>query len=138
MSQSNTVKAGRLLFLLGAIALAGILLVAGDILLYGQPTQDFVGELAIAFMSVALCFVVGAGVYEYRPWARILGVIISLLSLVHSALGIIGLLALSYLVRGWREQPLRARGASQRTVRGRGVTRRWTWDGQQIDWYYGP
>jgi hypothetical protein len=114
--RSYKVKAGGILVLLGLIVLAASLFGAADYLVWGNPTRDFVWELPAALAIALLCFVIAAGVKEYRPWARVLGVIISLISLAGFWLGIVGVVALYYLVKGWREHPVGNRVIANRTA----------------------
>jgi hypothetical protein len=114
--RSNTVKAGGLLIFLGSVLLTLGLFGAGDILVRGYPSRDFVWELPAVVAIAGLYFVIGAGLIEYRPWARVLGVIISLISLAGFWLGVIGVLALYYLVTGWREHPVSNRVIANRTA----------------------
>jgi len=97
--------------LLGWITLAFTLIIGAAIaipvLAKGDPFPQYaVAALAAAVAVVAIYFVVGAGVKKHRPWAKGLGVILSLLSLANVPVGtVIGAVTLFYLVRGWREQP---------------------------------
>lgn len=108
---SSTVKAGRLLRLLGWITLTFTLIIGAAIVIpalaKGEPfSQKAVVALTVAVMVAGAYLVVGAGVKQYQPWARVAGLLTSLLSLANVPVGsIIGAMALFHLVRGWREQP---------------------------------
>jgi hypothetical protein len=120
VNRSNTVKAGGLVFLLGLVVLAVSLFGVADNLASSYVARDIVWVLPAAVAIAGLCFVVGAGLIEYRPWARVVGVIISLISLAgFLGIGIIGVLALYYLGRGWREQPVSNRAIVNKTAVGR-------------------
>jgi hypothetical protein len=110
-SLSSTVRAGRLLRLLGWITLALTLILGAAI---ATPTftngdqfpQNAVFALMGAVAVVVVYLVVGSGVKKYQPWAKVGGIAIALLSLANVPIGtIIGALILYHLVRGWREQP---------------------------------
>jgi hypothetical protein len=108
---SYTVRAGRLLRLLGWITLAlAVILgaaIAIPILAKGGPfPQDAPLALAGAVAVVVIYLVVGSGLKKYNQWAKVVGIIVSLLSMANVPIGtIIGALVLYYLIRGWREQP---------------------------------
>ena len=108
---SSTVRAGRLLRLLGWLTLIFVVTVGASIaiptIVRGDPfPQEAILGLVVAFLVVVAYFVVGDGVKKYRPWAKIAGVVVSLLSLASVPIGtVIGAIILFYLIRGWREQP---------------------------------
>jgi len=108
---SFTVRAGRLLRLLGWLTLALTLLIGAaiaiPIIAKGDPfPRDAIFAFATAAAVVAIYLVVGAGVKNYRPWAKVVALVISVLSLANVPIGtIIGAVAIFYLLRGWREQP---------------------------------
>jgi hypothetical protein len=111
-SLTSTVRAGRLLQLLGWISLALLLLVLG----FFPPAPDLTWrasvrftpfELLIGFLNYAvLCLVTGAAIRRYKPWAKVLGVGLSVISLPYFPFGtLLGVGTLAYLYRGWHELP---------------------------------
>lgn len=83
------------------IALSGLTLLAGMGLfvasmvlgLFSLHSLPIVGGLGFVFFFVFLLvslpgLLVGWGLLNYAPWARIVGIIISVLSLVHPAVGV--------------------------------------------------
>jgi len=70
-----------------------------------QPTSLFawVGFLCLVALSV-LYLLVGAGIKNYKHWAKVLGAVLSLLSILNFPIGtLLGILTLYYLVKGWNE-----------------------------------
>ncbi len=111
---SSTVKAGRLLRLLGWLTLVLTVVIGAAIaipaLAKGETfPQAALVALAAAVGVAAVYLVVGGGVKRHRPWAKVTAVFIALLSLANVPVGsILGAITLFYLVRGWREQPASA------------------------------
>src|SRR5689334_22359793 len=106
-----TVKAGRLVRLMGWITLAILLLVGAAILIpsfqkdYPLP-RELIVPGAVAIFVTAMYLVIGAGLKRFRPWARVAAVALSVLSLFNFPLGtIMGAFTLFYLFKGWREVP---------------------------------
>ena len=105
-----TVRAGRMLLLLGWTSIA--LLVALAVVPMWFPTRGPPGELSQTEVLVGfgiycgLCLLVGAALKRHRSWARVFGALLSVLSLPFIPLGtLFGIAALVYLVRGWHEGP---------------------------------
>lgn len=84
-----------LIFLGGAGVLAGMAEYGGE--RFGGPFLTFIGvSVAVFFLLLALPSIVGGwGLLEFRPWARILMIVISILHLFNfpfgTALGVYGL-----------------------------------------------
>lgn len=124
---TNTVKAGRLLRMLGWVILAfalgvgiafGIALAIPIFTALDAPMQSSLANallrpmVPVAWMlAVAACFgiaflIVGAYVKEYKPWAKVSGVLLALMSLIYVPIGtMIGCFVLFYLAKGWKERP---------------------------------
>src|SRR6266852_1277269 len=96
----STIRAGRMLRLLGWITLALTLSLGAAIVIpivaKNDPfPQDAAFALAGAVAAVVVYLVVGSGVKKYQPWAKVVAVVISLLSLANVPIGtVIGALTL--------------------------------------------
>jgi hypothetical protein len=108
-SLTSTVKAGRLIRLMGWINLVFVIGIGAAIAFWAfatnQPTSLFawVGFLCLVALSV-LYLLVGAGIKNYKHWAKVLGALLSLLSILNFPIGtLLGILTLYYLVKGWNE-----------------------------------
>lgn len=107
---SNTVRAGRLLVLLGWIILVLTPVVAAlgalPLLAMGASPKLLITTFGGSFALGALYLIVGAGMKRHRPWAKYLALPLCAFSLTNVPIGtVIGAMVLFYLFRGWREQP---------------------------------
>ena len=106
---SATIKAGRLIRLLGWINLLFTIIIGAAIVLpyvvKHEPMQLSLWALLTAAVLVSLVIlVVGAGVKQNKTWAKVLGAVLSVLSLANIPIGtVVGAIALFYLARGWGE-----------------------------------
>ncbi len=105
----NSVKAGRLIRLLGWLTLVLGVLIAGAVLVLtlrmggNRYLIALIPLTLFVVLAVGLLFV-GANVKKGRPWARIVGGLLGVLSLLNFPIGtLIGAFILYYLVRGWHE-----------------------------------
>ena len=107
---SLTVRAGRLLRLLGWITLV-LGLVLAFLFPSRQPTRLLTAlpsaEVLVIFGAYGVaCVIVGGALIKHTPWAKVAGTGLSIVSLPYFPFGtVLGLAALVYLVRGWREIP---------------------------------
>lgn len=70
-----------------------------------KATIDFWISITSAFLVCALLLWTAKGLNQHRQWARYLGVLLSVISLIAFPVGtVLGLFILSYLYRGWHEQ----------------------------------
>jgi hypothetical protein len=69
-----------------------------------SPSAADWAVFVFAFILSLLYLFVGAGIKQFKPWARIVGVILSLAALFNFPVGtLIGIVILYYLIRGWNE-----------------------------------
>jgi hypothetical protein len=108
-SLSSTVKAGRLIRLLGWVNLIFTIIIGTAIVLpyvaKNEPIQFSLWALlaGVVFVSLAI-LVVGAGVKKNKAWAKVLGAIVSVLSLANIPIGtIVGAIAIFYLAKDWSD-----------------------------------
>ena len=110
-SLSSIVKAGRLIRLLGWFQLVVTMAIGTAIVLpfmvKSEPIQLGMWlTLGAAILVSIAVLAIGAGVKQNKPWAKVLGGIVSLLSLLNIPIGtLMGGITLFYLVKGWREGP---------------------------------
>lgn len=106
---SATVKAGRLIRLLGWINLLLTVAIGAAIVLpyvvNNEPIQlSLWAVLTAAVLVSVLILFVGAGVKQNKTWAKVLGAVLSVLSLANIPIGtVVGAIALFYLAKGWGE-----------------------------------
>lgn len=108
-SFSATVKAGRLIrmfgwvnliFTIGIGAAVGISAVAGS---ESIPDWDWI-VFAPAILVSVVFLLVGAGVKNYKAWAKIVGAALAMVCLLYVPIGtLIGIFVLVYLAKGWKE-----------------------------------
>lgn len=121
VSFSSTVKAGRLLRLMGWINLVFIISIAAAIAIpaYAQSQPIAVPIWIVFFCAVGLSvfyLFVGAGVKSHKPWAKVAAVVLSVLALFNFPVGtLIGIAILYYLVKGWNESIVNAAPDSSAT-----------------------
>ena len=78
------------------------------------PILGLIGAFAVTFILVLSIpgIIVGAGLLKFRPWARILGIIMSILLIIHFPLGtIVGVYGLWVLLTGETEKLFAAKNA---------------------------
>ena len=107
---TSTVRAGRLLRLLGWISLGVGLFVVVAFPSTGTARSAIGasnGQLLLGFGAYgATCLVVGAALKREAAWARFAGAGVSFASLPYFPFGtLLGAAALFYLLRGWRDAP---------------------------------
>jgi hypothetical protein len=108
-SFTSTVKAGRLIQMFGWVNLCFTLAIGAMVAVLGTMDTDVTVEWdALVFAWAGLVslvyLLVGAGVKEYRTWARIAGAVLAVYCLLSVPIGtLIGVCILVYLVRGWKE-----------------------------------
>jgi hypothetical protein len=106
---TSTVKAGRLIQMFGWVNLFLTAFFGAMIIVFGvAPTDDTFEWDATVFVWAVLVsaayLLVGASIKNYRTWARIVGALLAAYSLLLVPIGtFIGVGALVYLVRGWKE-----------------------------------
>jgi uncharacterized membrane protein YvlD (DUF360 family) len=109
--------------LVGAVAammISGVL--AGLVSASGEPGSEvaapiigLVGALVITVLLVLSipAIIVGAGLLKFRPWARIFGIILSILLLIHFPLGtVVGVYGLWVLLTGETERLFAAKAGT--------------------------
>lgn len=114
---------------LGALGIVGALIVmalfgglAGLAGASGEPGVEVaapvIGLIGVFVVTVMLVLsiptiIVGAGLLKFRPWARIFGIIVSVLLLVHFPLGtVVGVYGLWVLLTGETEKLFAARAGT--------------------------
>lgn len=108
-SLSSTVKAGRLIrmfgwvnliFTIGIAAAIGISIMAES---ESIPEWDWTAFAAAILVSLVF-LLVGAGVKNYKVWAKIVGAALAVVCLLYVPIGtLIGIFILAYLAIGWKE-----------------------------------
>jgi hypothetical protein len=119
---------GLLQIILGALGIAVALFVllmfgglAGLVAATGEegseiaaPILGFIGLFAVTFLLILAIpgFIVGIGLLRFRPWARILGIILSILLIIHFPLGtVVGVYGLWVLLTAETEKLFAAKNA---------------------------
>jgi hypothetical protein len=105
-----TIQAGRLLQILGWISIALLLVI---VFVFparstGPTAERFTPfEMMIGFLNYSvLCLIAGGAIKRYRPWGKVLGVVLSVISLPYFPFGtLLGVWSLIYLHRGWADAP---------------------------------
>lgn len=78
------------------------------------PVIGLIGTFAVTFLLVLAIpgLIVGVGLLKFRPWARILGIIMSILLIIHFPLGtVVGVYGLWVLLTGETEKLFAAKSA---------------------------
>jgi len=108
-SLSSTVKAGRLIRMFGWVNLLFTILIAAAVAIFSiagsEPIPEWDWLVVAPSILVSVVFLlVGAGVKSYRTWAKIVGAALAVICLLYIPIGtLIGIAALVYLARGWKE-----------------------------------
>jgi hypothetical protein len=79
------------------------------------PLLGLIGMFAVTFVLVMSIpgIIVGAGLLKFRPWARILGIVLSILLLIHFPFGTaVGVYGLWVLLTGETEKLFAAKNAA--------------------------
>ncbi len=79
------------------------------------PIISLVGTVAVTFILILAVpgIVVGIGLLKFRQWARVLGIILSILLLIHFPLGtVVGVYGLWVLLTGETEKLFAAKNAA--------------------------
>jgi hypothetical protein len=106
---SSSVKAGRMLRLLGWINLSFTAVIGAAILIptlaHDAPISASTAAILAAALVVAIGYlVVGGALKSGKAWAKPVGVILTLLGLLNVPIGtVIGVIALIYLAKCWNE-----------------------------------
>jgi len=101
-----SVKAGRLLRLVGWLTIALGVLFIGVMFLASQnrAIPSWIAVTAIPLVIGVIYLVVGAAVKKGKLWARVVACVLSVLMLLSFPIGtLIGGFALYYLIKGWSE-----------------------------------
>ena len=79
------------------------------------PLISLVGTMAVTFILILSVpgIIVGIGLLKFRPWARILGIILSILLIIHFPLGtVVGVYGLWVLLTGETEKLFATKSAA--------------------------
>ncbi len=108
-SLSSTVKAGRLIRMFGWVNLIFTIGIGAAVVIYSVGQNQSILEwdwivFAPAILVSLVYLLVGAGVKNYKTWAKILGAVLAAVCLLYVPIGtLIGISILVYLARGWKE-----------------------------------
>lgn len=108
-SLSSTVKAGRLIRMFGWVNLIFTIGIGAAVIISSlAESQSILAWDWIVFAPAILVSIVyllvGAGVKNYKTWAKFVGAGLALVSLFYVPIGtLIGIFVLVYLARGWKE-----------------------------------